>query len=541
MREIQLDIEGNDKNLEALSFKFRSIDFMKGAENCQLKQQLVFSYALIIVTNGEIELSLDVQTYRLEKNTLFLCKPNETFVTAAMTESVEMYVVYFDVYEENQSGRSLTVMMDAKPLPYSGKISLPEDEKLLAICSSLYKGWHSQRRLSSLHCELMCLRLIYYIHHMAQMKPDHTCSAIDRAKQYIEVHYMENLTIARLAQMAELSPKYFGDLFKKKFGKSVMKYVSELRMQEAKRLMATAQLPIRDIAHQVGYSDEFYFSRKFKQEVGESPSMYIKNRGRKMIAYHPSVIGYLLPLNIFPLVAPLHPKWTPHYYQHYRQDIPLHLNAYRRSVHESNIEAIKQAGAQIIIAFDDISVYEKQQLEEIAPVYYISMKQTWQKQFLLLAEFLGEREQAENWMQKFECQLQEVKDQYTKQLSNQSVAIIKMREQHLYAHYAKGISELLYEQLHLQPTYDKCMNNEIVTLAELNEQNPDHLFMLIRQENYTLANWERLKNNREWQRLSAVHQNQLYHLPSDPCLEHSPYAYMRMLELLQTFLPVNSP
>ncbi|WP_198508022.1 AraC family transcriptional regulator [Bacillus sp. FJAT-42315] len=278
MREIQLKIEENGTNLEALSFKFRSIDFVKGEEDCQLKQQLVFSYALIVVTNGEIELSLDVQTYRLEKNTLFVCKPNETFVTTPMTENAELYVVYFDVYEESQNGRALTAMTDAQPLLYSGKISLPEDDKLLAICSSLHKGRHSQRRLSSLYCELMCLRLIYYIHHMAQMKPDHTCSAIDRAKQYIEVHYMENLTIDRLAQMAELSPKYFSDLFKKKFGKSVMKYVSELRMQEAKRLMGTAQLSIRDIAHQVGYSDEFYFSRKFKKEVGESPSMYIKNR-----------------------------------------------------------------------------------------------------------------------------------------------------------------------------------------------------------------------------------------------------------------------
>ncbi|MDT2273884.1 AraC family transcriptional regulator [Paenibacillus larvae] len=89
-------------------------------------------------------------------------------------------------------------------------------------------------------------------------------------------HYNENLTIEQLAHMAEVSPKYFVDLFKKTYGKSAMDYVTEVRVNSAKKLMVRSDARLRDIAHQVGYNDEFYFSRKFKRGWYVAKCLYEK-------------------------------------------------------------------------------------------------------------------------------------------------------------------------------------------------------------------------------------------------------------------------
>ncbi|MDT2258386.1 helix-turn-helix domain-containing protein [Paenibacillus larvae] len=46
-----------------------------------------------------------------------------------------------------------------------------------------------------------------------------------------------------------------------------MDYVTEVRVNSAKKLMVRSDARLRDIAHQVGYNDEFYFSRKFKKRL----------------------------------------------------------------------------------------------------------------------------------------------------------------------------------------------------------------------------------------------------------------------------------
>lgn len=64
---------------------------------------------------------------------------------------------------------------------------------------------------------------------------------LSEIKQYMEEHFHEPLTIAQLAEMANVSPKYFVDLFKKSFGKSAMKYLSELRINQAKRYLLSGK------------------------------------------------------------------------------------------------------------------------------------------------------------------------------------------------------------------------------------------------------------------------------------------------------------
>ena len=97
---------------------------------------------------------------------------------------------------------------------------------------------------------------------------------------YLDRHYMEDLSIAHLAAHFNMSPSYFAHFFKEYAQKSVIEYINETRILRAKNFLEREELPISEIALRVGFSDINYFSRKFKAIAGITPTEY-KKRGNK--------------------------------------------------------------------------------------------------------------------------------------------------------------------------------------------------------------------------------------------------------------------
>ena len=96
------------------------------------------------------------------------------------------------------------------------------------------------------------------------------------AKQYIQSHIREDISLETVAEKVHLSHTYFSMLFKKETGRNFIDYVIWARMEEAKRLLAESQMPVSDIAEAVGYLDIRSFSKRFKKEVGITPSHFRK-------------------------------------------------------------------------------------------------------------------------------------------------------------------------------------------------------------------------------------------------------------------------
>ncbi len=83
---------------------------------------------------------------------------------------------------------------------------------------------------------------------------------------YILTHYKEAITRETLASLAGLSPSHFSHVFKRRTGKSPIEYLTDIRIRRAKELLVTSNKCLKEIAETVGYRDEFYFSRMFKEE-----------------------------------------------------------------------------------------------------------------------------------------------------------------------------------------------------------------------------------------------------------------------------------
>ena len=96
------------------------------------------------------------------------------------------------------------------------------------------------------------------------------------ALDYIRDHYAEAVTLEELAQICGLSPNYFSAMFREQIGEPYIDYLTEQRLEKSKDLLATTGSTVKDIAEAIGYLDDKYFRKLFKNRYGITPSDYRK-------------------------------------------------------------------------------------------------------------------------------------------------------------------------------------------------------------------------------------------------------------------------
>ena len=94
-----------------------------------------------------------------------------------------------------------------------------------------------------------------------------------RVKNYINLHYMESISISAIAESLGLNRKYLARIFKEEIGVSMQEYLIDKRLHEATRLLKVGY-NVAECAYMVGYSDPFGFSKGFKSKYGIPPSKY---------------------------------------------------------------------------------------------------------------------------------------------------------------------------------------------------------------------------------------------------------------------------
>ncbi|MDB5986340.1 MAG: arabinose operon transcriptional regulator AraC [Nevskia sp.] len=96
-------------------------------------------------------------------------------------------------------------------------------------------------------------------------------------------HYNKALNVKDIADQARLSPSRLGTLFKQQYGVSLIQWRDAIRLDKAKELLANTDLSIASISGHVGWDDQLYFSRRFKNRYGDSPRSYRKRLNGDLI------------------------------------------------------------------------------------------------------------------------------------------------------------------------------------------------------------------------------------------------------------------
>ncbi|RKP57356.1 response regulator [Cohnella endophytica] len=99
--------------------------------------------------------------------------------------------------------------------------------------------------------------------------------AIEKAKTFVDANFRQTINLTDLALTYYMSPGYFSTLFRQHTGRNFLEYLTQLRMEHAKWLIASnTNGKISDIAIQCGYQDLKYFRKLFKRYTGVTPLQY---------------------------------------------------------------------------------------------------------------------------------------------------------------------------------------------------------------------------------------------------------------------------
>lgn len=120
--------------------------------------------------------------------------------------------------------------------------------------------------------------LIFALEYRDSKSTGRYADIILKAKKYIEQNYSDqNTTLTTVAEFVCLSPNHFSTIFSQECKTTFIEYLTNVRIENAKRLIKTTEMKGYDIAYECGFSDPHYFSYIFKKNTGLTPREYKMN------------------------------------------------------------------------------------------------------------------------------------------------------------------------------------------------------------------------------------------------------------------------
>ena len=118
------------------------------------------------------------------------------------------------------------------------------------------------------------LKIALFQRRLPEQTEDGTERTIDGILRYMQTHVNEEISLSVLAEEFHLSAQYISQLFKNEIGVNFFAYLTNLRMERAKKLLLSTSLPITEISQRSGYGDYRVFTKVFKKNEGVTPSQY---------------------------------------------------------------------------------------------------------------------------------------------------------------------------------------------------------------------------------------------------------------------------
>jgi AraC-like DNA-binding protein len=97
---------------------------------------------------------------------------------------------------------------------------------------------------------------------------------LERAREFLHAHLREPCSLGALARLAGLRRRRFVEAFRLRFGLPPHRYLTQLRIDAARRLLASGA-PLREVASDLGFADQSHFARHFKAILGVTPARYL--------------------------------------------------------------------------------------------------------------------------------------------------------------------------------------------------------------------------------------------------------------------------
>ncbi|GMK39194.1 hypothetical protein PCCS19_22480 [Paenibacillus sp. CCS19] len=249
------------------------------------------TYEIYYLMSGQRSFFIKDRTIAMEAGDVVIVSPNivHRTINAAMPEHerliVNMDPSYLGMTEQTGSAAPnvLQPLLDHEYLVI--RLPLLDRVSIDGLAEAIIREMREQKPGFELFAQTLVQQLlILCCRHAGQgsVQPVASPSAmherISEIAQYINRHYMEDLSLQIVADKFYVSPYYLSRIFKEATGFTFVEYLSSVRIKEAKKLLEGSAMKVSQIAKKVGYGSVTHFNRVFKSVTGRAPLFYRNER-----------------------------------------------------------------------------------------------------------------------------------------------------------------------------------------------------------------------------------------------------------------------
>lgn len=188
--------------------------------------------------------------------------------------------------KENEGFNDIFTQSAGKPNVNKIRLTPVQDTMVRSYLTQMYQELEQKKNGYLYLCKSLLVMLLTQIcrinaeagtENAAKESPGSDSDSITRILDYINHHYLEKITRKQIAEIGRLNINYVSEFFRKNTGTPLLKYVNNLRLENARTLLISRpDLTIAEIAYRSGFTDTFYFTRLFHSMCGHSPSAFRK-------------------------------------------------------------------------------------------------------------------------------------------------------------------------------------------------------------------------------------------------------------------------
>lgn len=238
----------------------------------------------VFLLHGQAEFTVEDRKYHLHAGDIVIIPTGMMYKTHT-SDSCEYYFFHFDGEIHTEKFHKMPAMSRdfsfELPPHVTDFIHFPEYirtehesvhfyNRIIACTEYIARGTHAGRRLLDLEFQKILLTLADLTE--AQHQSNALPAALSRLIVYIKKNLTKHMSSMEICANCHISTAYAGRLFKKHLHTTITEYVNNEKLYYACELIRNTGMNLSEIADYLGYCDVFYFSKRFKQKFGKSPT-----------------------------------------------------------------------------------------------------------------------------------------------------------------------------------------------------------------------------------------------------------------------------
>jgi AraC-like DNA-binding protein len=236
--------------------------------------RILLEYQLIYITSGEGIFETDFKKYSVKTGDVLLLFPRQwhRYSPDPNTGWTEYYVGFKGPGIDNIL--KFGFISTDEPV-----INIGEDDVIIQILKDILEAVDEEKSGYQQEASGAVLHLLGHILRIKKnesFRGENTENLVRKAKFIMMQNLTQNINIEEIANTLTVGYSRFRKEFKKYTGMSPAHYHNELRLQEARKMLAFTEKSIKQISIELGYESDFYFSRLFRAKTGNSPSEFRK-------------------------------------------------------------------------------------------------------------------------------------------------------------------------------------------------------------------------------------------------------------------------